>query len=138
MIINGSYSAWFRTRLGEGTGIVVLIDGKLTGGDTVSDYAGTYLLEGDKFTATVAVRRRTQGLSVFGINHVDLTVTGKSSPTMASCTGTAKQAPGLVLEATLIRIADQPETAPRQRMRGHTAPNLAPPRGRQLRRPMIR
>jgi hypothetical protein len=136
MISNGSYSAWFRTKLGEGTGVVVLIDGKLTGGDSVSDFTGEYLLEEDKFTASIAVRRRTQGLSVFGIDNVDLTVTGKSTPTMASCTGTAQQAPGVALEATLIRIADQPEIAPRQRMRGHTVPNLTPSRGRQLRRPL--
>jgi hypothetical protein len=43
---------------------------------------------------------------VFGIDEIDLTLTGKSTPTTASCTGTAKQAPGLTFEATLIRMAD--------------------------------
>jgi hypothetical protein len=42
MLRNGSYSAWFRTPQGEGTGIVALSDGKLTGGDTVLAYTGTY------------------------------------------------------------------------------------------------
>jgi hypothetical protein len=126
MIRNGSYSAWFRTQLGEGTGIVVLSDGKLTGGDTVSDYTGAYVLEGDKFTASVAARRRAQGPSVFGVDNVDLTVTGKSTATIASCTGTAKQAPGLALEAVLIRIADQQtEALPRRRVHNHPAPSLA-------------
>jgi hypothetical protein len=103
---NGRYFAWFRTPQGEGAGIVVLSDGKLSGGDTVSDYTGAYVIEGDKFTASVAARRRTQGRSVFGIDNVDLTVSGKSTPTMASCAGTAKQAPGVAFEATLIPMTD--------------------------------
>jgi hypothetical protein len=42
MLRNGSYSAWFKTPKAGGTGIVVLSDGKLTGGDTVLAYTGTY------------------------------------------------------------------------------------------------
>jgi hypothetical protein len=107
MLRNGSYSAWFRTPQGEGTGVVTLNDGKLTGGDNVSAYTGSYVAERDKFTASVAARLHTLGQpSVFGIDNVDLTVTGKSTPTTASCTGTAKQAPGLTFEATLVRMAD--------------------------------
>jgi hypothetical protein len=107
MLRNGSYSAWFRTPKGEGTGVVVLNDGKMIGGDTVIAYTGSYVEEGDKFTASITTERHTQGQpSVFGIDEIDLTLTGKSTPTTASCTGTAKQAPGLTFEATLIRIAD--------------------------------
>jgi T3SS negative regulator,GrlR len=108
MLQNGSYSAWFRTQQGEGTGIVVLSDGKITGGDNVSAYTGSYIVvDGDKFTASLASRRHTPGQpSVFGIDNVDLTLTGKFTPTTASCTGTAKQAPGLTFEAALIRIKD--------------------------------
>jgi hypothetical protein len=104
---NGSYSAWFRTSLGEGTGVLVLNDGKVTGDDTVLAYSGTYFQNGDQFSAAVTTRRHAQGQpSVFGIDEVDLTVTGKSTLTTASCTGTAKQAPGLTFEATLVRMAD--------------------------------
>jgi hypothetical protein len=107
MLQNGSYSAWFRTQQGEGTGVVVLNDGKITGGDNVSAYTGSYTVDGDKFTASVVSRRHTPGQpSVFGIDNVDLTLTGKFTPTTASCTGTAKQAPGLTFEAALIRMAD--------------------------------
>ena len=105
--LRGSYSAWFRTSLIEGTGVVVLKDGKLTGGDTVLAYTGTYIQNGDRFSASVMTQRHTPGQpSVFGIDNVDLTVIGKSTPTTASCTGTAKQAPGLTFEATLIPMAD--------------------------------
>ena len=107
MLRNGSYSAWFRTPQGEGTGVVVLNDGKLIGGDTVIAYTGSYVEEGDTFTASVKTERHTQGQPpVFGFDETDLTLTGKSTRTTASCTGTAKQAPGLTFEATLVRMAD--------------------------------
>jgi hypothetical protein len=107
MLQNSKYSVWFRTPQGEGYGIVSLMDGKVSGGDSISSYTGTYVQDGDKFAATVAVRRHTQGpASVFGVDNVDLTLSGKSTPTMASCIGTAKQAPSTTLQATLIRIAD--------------------------------
>jgi hypothetical protein len=107
MLRNGSYSVWFRTPQAEGTGIVVLNDGKLTGGDTALACTGTYFQNGDRFSASVRTRRHTPGQpSVFGIDNLDLTLTGKSTPTTASCTGTAKQAPGLTFEATLVPMAD--------------------------------
>ena len=111
MLRNGSYSTWFRTQRGEGTGIVELSDGKVTGGDTVLAYTGTYVEDGNTFTASIATQRHTQGqASVFGIDNVDLTLTGNSSaPVTASCTGTVEQIPGMTFEAVLIRIADQPE-----------------------------
>jgi hypothetical protein len=94
MLRNGSYSIWFRTPLREGTGVVVFNNGKITGGDTVLGYTGTYFQNGDTFTASVATRRHSPGQpSVFDIDNVDLSVTGKSALTTASCTGTAKQAP---------------------------------------------
>ena len=107
MLRNGSYSAWFKTPKAGGTGIVVLNDGKLTGGDTVLAYTGTYFQNGDIFSASVTTRRHTPGQpSVFGIDEFDLTLTGKSTPTTASCSGTAKQAPELTFEAVLVRMAD--------------------------------
>ena len=51
MLENGRYSAWFRTPLGEGTGVVLLKDGAITGGDTVLEYTGSYNQDGDVFTA---------------------------------------------------------------------------------------
>jgi T3SS negative regulator,GrlR len=107
LLQNGSYSVWFRTPRGEGTGVVVLNGGKMIGGDTVISYTGSYVEEGDAFTASIKTERHTQGQpSVFGIDEIDLTLTGKSSPTIATCTGTAEQAPGLTFEATLVRISD--------------------------------
>jgi hypothetical protein len=102
MLRNGSYSAWFRTPQGKGTGVIVRADGRMAGGDTVMAYTGSYVEDGDKFTATIATQRHTQGQpSVFGNDNVDLTLTGKSTVTTASCSGIAKQAPGLTFEAPL-------------------------------------
>jgi hypothetical protein len=107
MLRNGSYSAWFRTPKGEGTGVGVLNDGRMIGGETVISYVGSYVEDGDTFTASITTERHTEGQpSVFGMDKIDMTLTGKSTPTTASCTGAAKQAPDLTFEATLIRMAD--------------------------------
>jgi hypothetical protein len=114
MVRNGSYSVWYRTRQeegrrlmqGEGTGVIELNDGKVTGGDTVLAYTGSYVADGDNFTAFIATERHSPGQpSVFGIDEVNLTLTGKLTPTTASCTGIAEQAPGLAFEAVLVRMA---------------------------------
>jgi hypothetical protein len=107
MLQNANYSVWFRTPAGEGYGVVSLMDGDVSGGDNISSYNGTYIQDGDKFAATIAVKRHTQGPpSVFGVDKVDITLSGKSTATTASCFGTATQAPGTILQATLIRITD--------------------------------
>jgi hypothetical protein len=107
MLENGKYATWFRTPLGEGTGVVTLQDGKITGGDTVIAYTGSFSQAGDDFTADIATKRHTPGQpSVFGIDNVDLTLTGKSRGATASCRGTSRQAPGMAFEATIIRIVD--------------------------------
>jgi hypothetical protein len=107
MLQNSKYSVWFRTPKGEGHGVISLTDGNLSGGDNISSYTGTYVQDGDAFTATIAVKRHTQGQpSVFGIDNVDIELSGKSTLTTASCFGTAHQAPDVTFQATLIRIAD--------------------------------
>jgi hypothetical protein len=75
----------------------------------ISSYTGYYKQDADEFVAVIASRRHTQGQqpSVFGIDSVDVTLTGKSTTNVASCSGVAKQAPDLTFEATLIRIDDQ-------------------------------
>jgi hypothetical protein len=83
------------------------MDGNVSGGDNISSYSGTYVQDGDKFTATIAVRRHTQGPpSVFGIDNVEIALSGKSTPRTASCFGTVTQAPDTTFQATLIRIVD--------------------------------
>jgi hypothetical protein len=105
----GKYSVWFRTPLAESTGVVVLApDGKLSGGDTIMSYTGHWRTDGEQFEATLFATRHSPGPGAFGeVDLLDLTLTGRSNGGVtASCKGTAKQAPGLTLEATLVRMGD--------------------------------
>ena len=38
MLINGYYMAWFKTKLGQGMGRVLLQDGLISGGDTACKF----------------------------------------------------------------------------------------------------
>ena len=102
MLKDGKYAAWFRTSRGQGTGIVQLANGKISGGDSTFSYSGSYQVDDDRITATLTTRRHAAGPpTVFGIDEVDVKITGRFNGMMASCSGTAEQAPGVVFEATL-------------------------------------
>jgi hypothetical protein len=106
---DGKYSVWFRTPLAEGAGVVVLApDGKLSGGDTIMSYTGHWRTDGEQFEATLFATRHSPGPGAFGeIDDLDISLTGRSNGGVtASCKGTAKQAPGLMLDATLVRMGD--------------------------------
>jgi hypothetical protein len=112
MLKDGTYSAWFKTALGEGTGIVHLADGKLSGRDSILSYDGSYQTVGDRFTAIVRTRRHTAGhATVFGVDDLELKLDGTILGKTARCTGTAGAAPGLTMEATLIPCQSQPAAA---------------------------
>jgi hypothetical protein len=107
MITEGKYSVWFRTPVGEGSGVVEFgPNGMLAGGDTSFSYSGHWKQEGERFTANLTSKRLAPGPSVFGLDEIDITVEGRSNAGVsASCTGFAKQAPGLKLEVTLVRMS---------------------------------
>jgi hypothetical protein len=109
MLRAGKYSVWMRTPLAEGLGVVVLApDGKLSGSDSVMTYTGHWRAEGEQFEATLSAVRHSTGPGAFGaLDEIDVTLTGRAKGGItASCTGTAKQAPALTLEATLVRMED--------------------------------
>jgi hypothetical protein len=108
MLKDGKYAAWFRTSRGEGTGIVHLANGKISGGDSTFTYGGSYEIDEDRFTATLTTRRHSAGPpTLFGVDEVEVTLTGTFNGRMASCSGTAEQVPGVVFEATLFVGQDQ-------------------------------
>ena len=103
MLRDGKYAAWFRTSRGEGTGIVYLANGKVAGADSIFSYSGTYQLDGDRFTATLMTQRYAAGpTTLFGIDEVEVKLSGAFKGTMASCSGTSEQAPDMRFEATLL------------------------------------
>ena len=108
MLVNGKYSAWFKTPIGEGTGIVKLSDGTIINGDSSFGYSGSYEENGDRVTATVRTRRVCDGPpSVFGFDEVELKLEGRTRGEIATCSGTAEQAPGVTFAATLIPCREE-------------------------------
>lgn len=109
MITPGKYSVWFKTPVGEGAGVVEFgADGTLSGGDSTFAYTGSWTQKGEHFKASLSARRVTSGPpGVFGLDEIDIVVSGRSvDGSSTSCTGFAKQAPGLRLEVELVRLLD--------------------------------
>jgi hypothetical protein len=110
MITPGKYTVWFRTPVGEGAGVVDFgSNGELCGGDTTFAYTGRWEQDRERFKATISAKRVEPGPpGVFGMDEIDIIVAGYSDDdgVSASCTGFAKQSPGLKLEVTLHRMRD--------------------------------
>ena len=99
-------SVWIKTPIGEGAGVVELgRDGALSGGDSTFSYHGHWTTEGGRFRANLSARRVEPGPpGVFGVDAIDIVVGGHSEDDgSVSCTGFAKQSPGLTLDVVLIR-----------------------------------
>lgn len=108
-MIDGLYRVVFTTQIGAGTGVVHLMGGKLWGGDATIFYTGTYSLDAGRFTASVKTGRHSEvagSMSVFGIDRVDISLKGTVSGDTIEAEGAAAQAPGIVFNALLIRVAD--------------------------------
>jgi hypothetical protein len=103
----GLFKVEFSVASGRGAGVVVLLGGKVRGGDTSMYYVGSYALKEDNFNALIDVRRHTPGLqSVFGVDNVNLRLSGHIAGDAGVLQGDAVQAPGVMFRATLTRIAD--------------------------------
>lgn len=118
MLRDGKYRAWFRTSRGEGTGLVHLADGRISGGDCFFSYGGTYEINEGTFTATLTTRRYADGpTTVFGLDEIEVRLTGSVNGATAWCFGTSDQAPGLLFEATLFPGIEPPPAPERKRDR---------------------
>ena len=105
MINPGLYKVEFRTAHGMGSGVVTLGNGKFQGGDGAFYYVGTFSEEGDKFSATVHVKRHSAGSSVVPENAT-IQVQGTSTETSAQLAGTVVGVPGMTFQAHIKRLAD--------------------------------
>jgi hypothetical protein len=114
MLKDGTYAAWFKTPLGDGTGVAHFRGGAVTGGDSILSYSGSYETDADRFTAVIRTKRHTPGHpSVFGLDDLTVRLEGKCGAAHATCTGRADEAPDVPFEATL--MLSQPEDPkPRQ------------------------
>jgi hypothetical protein len=112
MLRDGKYAAWFRTPRGQGTGVVDLIEGRISGSDSFFTYGGSYQVDQLRFTAVLTVKRHTEGNpSVFGPDEVEVDLSGAWSGAVATCSGTAKEAPDVNFEATLIYCQEEAPAA---------------------------
>jgi hypothetical protein len=105
MLRDGSYAAWFKTPVGQGTAIVHLADGQIWGRDSIMSYSGSCEIDGDRFTATVLAQRHTAGQpSLFGTEdeELQLHLSGTSADGIATYAGTAEQYPDVLIEGLLI------------------------------------
>jgi hypothetical protein len=111
MLRNGEYVAWFRTSRGGGTGRVHFRDGEFSGADSVLSYAGTYAVDGPRFTGTVRTWRHAPGQQgLLGMDEAELTLEGVSHGKVAMCSGCFDGTSEIVLEVTLIRVqAEEPK-----------------------------
>jgi hypothetical protein len=112
MLKDGTYAAWFKTPLGQGTGIAHVADRKIWGRDSIMTYSGTCEVDGDRFTAIVSIKRHTEGhATVFGADDLTLRLEGTCVGKIATYVGTAEQVPGVLLEGMLI-LSEQRPPAP--------------------------
>lgn len=113
---DGKYAAWFRTPVAQGTGVVHLADGRISGSDSFFTYGGSYQFADDEnFTAVLTTRRHAEGPpTVFGLDEVEVELAGVCSGVLATCSGKAVQAPDVMFEVTLIYCQeDAPAAEPR-------------------------
>jgi hypothetical protein len=109
MLKDGTYAAWFKTPLGQGTGIAHVADGKIWRRDSIMTYSGTCEVDGERFTAILSIKRHTDGhATVFGADDLTLRLEGTCAGNIATYVGTAEQVPGVLLEGTLILSEQQP------------------------------
>jgi hypothetical protein len=137
---DGEYAVWFRTSRGEGTARVCLANGKLSGRDSFFSYSGSYEIEGERLTATLTTRRYADGpTTVFGVDEVEVKLTGTIKGTIAWCHGISEQAPGLPFEAMLFLGQEAPPVPEVQRptsTKVATLPNMMGGRSR-ARNPVV-
>jgi len=105
MLPEGRYSAWFRTDDAEGMGVIELKAGRVTGGDAVLSYFGSYTQDGDQSSATIRTERHSQGnVALFGLDEIDISLSGTSRGRTGSGTGRVMQVPEVLFKVTLVRI----------------------------------
>lgn len=105
---DGLYAAEFHTPLGHGFGVVMLLNGKLSGGDSMMYYVGDYTMDGDIFKAqvTTGAHARPPGMtSVFGKEKVTIGLSGSFKGDVATATGKATEVPNVSFNVKLTKIA---------------------------------
>jgi hypothetical protein len=105
---NGLYAAEFQTPLGSGSGVVMLLNGVLQGGDTMMYYLGSYTIEGSSFKAEVktGAHAHPPGMSsVFGRDQVTIDLSGTFAGDILTANGKAAEVPNVTFKVKLKLVA---------------------------------
>ncbi len=105
---NGLYKVRFETPRGNGTGVVVLREGLLWGGDSSMFYTGTYTLDDGAFVAKIVTNVHTiapHRPSIFGRDIVHITLKGTFSRDYAEIIGVAREVPDIDFRAELSKLS---------------------------------
>ncbi len=112
MFKDGTYSAWYKSPLGEGTGVATFAGGKLRGRDSILLYDGTYETADDNLSVVMKSRRHSPGQpSIFGVDEFEMKLEGTVLGNTIVCSGTSDIAPGVLVEVTLIPCKSEPTEA---------------------------
>lgn len=100
---NGLYIAEFRTPLDEATGVIVIENDTVMGGDSGMYYAGLIKRQDDRIEVSLTVRRHNPtSQSVFGdFDTFALSLTGRARGEAYEFEGRANAAPSLSFHAKL-------------------------------------
>lgn len=104
---NGLYKVLFQTPMGQRTGVIVIMDGTLRGGDTSFYYVGAFNDANNQFTASIRVGKHSDNpseRSIFGKEHLNLKLTGASAANSATASGIATELPGVQFHVNLTVI----------------------------------
>jgi len=108
VLVNGLYRLSFRTPLGEGAGVAMLLNGQLFGGNSYHCFQGSYVVLGQHVSAQFETRRHTEGAaSLIGLDSMVLNITGELTGKGMSGRGVSDKVPGVVIafELALLKAA---------------------------------
>ena len=106
---DGLYEIFFHTVHGTGSGVIYASGGKLRGGNSAFAFTGSYQNKASGISAMVVSRRYNPDhavTSVFGLEGVTLTLSGRNNGGLLNFEGNALQMPGISFKAELTRISD--------------------------------
>ena len=105
---NGLYKVTFQSSRGSGTGVIVLNDGRLLGGNAASSFVGTYRTVERSIIATIATSIHTpmRGQhAVLGVADADIALSGSITADGARLCGSSPLAAGIKLQVALEFLA---------------------------------
>ena len=103
-MVDGLWSAQFEAMGKRGSGVAVLVSGKVLGGDSGFIWSGFFQESGDSLKADVHVKNFEPSVpAIFGAKEYDLHIEGKIQGDMVTGVGTSPSIGGAKLNVTLIK-----------------------------------